>query len=280
MEDIFKLVNTVKLEDTDYYPQLIITETGFITFQADLSKFTRYLDNGEIVSSFGKKGKGPDEIEFGKKYYYSSDEDILGIFDVMNYKMTYFDKTGCVVEQKSVHLSGIPFRELKINGVLVKTHTNFPNEDNKWQNTITINDSLILSNEETLRSGDVTELNYYFFSYNNDKVYIVAPNQGDFDLYAYDLIKKNLKHLNVKGGNSHKQIDIHNIIVIGKYIILPVTNDDDSGSWLCYKTNGRYVGELICENENDFIVNSNSKNMYVVSTDKEENYSVKIYTLK
>lgn len=280
MEDIFKLLNTVKLEDTDYYPQLIITETGFITFQADLSKFTRYLDNGEIVSSFGKKGKGPDEIEFGKKYYYSSDEDILGIYDIRSIRMTYFDRYGNVKKQEQVPYIGIPLSKIKKNDFTIKSFSYFPDRDNKWQNTITINDSLILSNEETLRSGDVTELNYYFFSYNNDKVYIVAPNQGDFDLYAYDLIKKNLKHLNVKGGNSHKQIDIHNIIVIGKYIILPVTNDDDSGSWLCYKTNGRYVGELICENENDFIVNSNSKNMYVVSTDKEENYSVKIYTLK
>ena len=144
-------------------------------------RVSKFLNDGTEVKVFGEKGRGPGEFEWGMFWSYSEDSHIIGIYDILNYKISYFDESCKFRSFESTPLMGISHFKYIKNSAEIFSYSLFPDNNGFWKNVITVNDSIILSNNEKTNSQIPEQ--YYRYSYNSDRIIIMEEPMEQISSY-------------------------------------------------------------------------------------------------
>ena len=88
-----KLISKFKVQDI-YSPELCAAKDKiFVTnsYKSTDGKIYVYDYNGNLLKTFGSKGKRPGEFEFIVHIFYNYTKKLLGIYDLNGFKILYFD---------------------------------------------------------------------------------------------------------------------------------------------------------------------------------------------
>ncbi|MCK4694365.1 MAG: hypothetical protein KAT74_01315, partial [Candidatus Cloacimonetes bacterium] len=145
IDERFEKTVSIPLQEVEEMPVFIFTDFGFYAFETSISRISKYKNTGEYELCFGQKGNGPGEIELGIPVSYSKDDNRLGIFDVIKYKISYFDGNGNFLDYGVIKVFGQPRFQLSKNGITVSTFTQFSSNSTKriYTDVIAVNDEKI-----------------------------------------------------------------------------------------------------------------------------------------
>jgi hypothetical protein len=267
-ESKFEKVSTIDLKEVDEMPPtFLFIESGFYSWETGYSRITKYSKKGNYEFSYGEKGSGPCEIELGYVTYYSQDEQILGILDIMKFTFSYFSNSGDFLYSELLKITRIPEFQFIKNGIDVNTFTELPNNSTKrkFNTVITVNDERILEKEI-----DENERRTYRYSFQiiDDKVYIFDNSETDLDVYVYQPDIKELAkiQLDKKHIRNTKKKPIYAFTVYDNYLIFTHL------SYLYYyDLNGNYLGCYNAEESVQWkyaVAGAYDDNLYVLRREK------------
>ena len=282
IDDLFEKTVSIPLEEIEEMPVFVFTDFGFYTSETSLCRISKYNNKGEFELSFGQKGKGPGEIELGLPVSYSEDDNRLGIFDVGSFKISYFDGNGNFLDYGVIKVFGQPRFQLSKNGITVSTFTQFPSNSTQkiYTDVITINNEKIL--EKETKMIDYVLVDFYLYSINKNKVYIIERTENNFDVFSYNTQNMELQkvaldksQIRLKAGGR-----LTSFFSIDDYLILSDSGISEESGHFFFDLKGNYLGTVDLAKDLQAIMGVYNDYLYIYRTDEQDNYYIDIYSAK
>ena len=281
IDERFEKIVSIPLEEVDEMPTFIFTDFGFYTFETNSSRISKYNNQGKFELKFGQKGSGPGEIELGIPISYSEDNNRLGIFDVTNFKVSYFNGTGNFLDSGDLEVFGKPHFKLSKNGITVSTFTQFPSNSTQkiYTDVITINNERILE-KETKLINNYELVDFYLYNINRNIVYILERSEKDLDVYSYNPKTSELQKIEFDRSKIPIKNGITSFFCIDNYLILSDAARSRKPYNYFFDLDGNFLGAINIEKELQTITGVYNNNIYMYRLDKQDNQYIDIYTAK
>lgn len=281
IDERFEKIVSIPLEEIEEMPVFIFTDFGFYAFETNSSRISKYNNQGKFELGFGQKGSGPGEMELGIPISYSEEHDRLGIFDVTNFKVSYFDGTGNYLDSGDLEVFGKPHFQLSKSEITVSTFTQFPSNSTQkiYTDVITINNEKILE-KETKLINNYELIDFYLYSINQDIVYILERSGKELDIYSYNPKNCELQKIEFDRSKIPAKSSISSFLSIDNYLILSNAERSKKPYNYFFDLDGIFLGTVNVEKELQTIAGVYDNKLYMYRLDKHDNQYLDIYSTK
>ncbi len=276
------LVNKFKMIDI-YSPELCATKDKiFVTnsYKSTDGKIYVYDYNGNLLKTFGSKGKGPGEFELIVQLFYNPFKNNLGVYDFYNMKIQYFDEN-----YKLIHSdAGILIFSISSKiGKQIRFYKIPKITDNKnfYYTVELIEPDGIKKIIKEKREKNISK------SILNDAI-LTDTNEKNIFIYDFDNDVSYIEKYDKKGNLSekwkkleHKNIKRYEKILVGKdFLLLSLIDTNDKHFYDVYDLSQNYLGRINMENEDDKIAYVYEKYIFWLKENKgDDSYECEIYEL-
>ena len=278
------LQKTINLDNIYSHPVLLaIHNKIFVANSYDCSdgKIYVYDYEGKLITEFGNKGKGPAEFQSIIHMAFNNKKEILGIYDVYSWRISYFDINYDLIYNQTV--SNVYFDLSYINGNLISLTRQLIMEDKKmFYDLVELekpDSSSSIIEQKKLESSDIeySMNNCLSFSTNKEYIFILDRNYNSFIIKQFlsdgTLRKewKNIKNSNVK--------NINKLFIGEDFIIISFTDLDDVIFYQIYNFDEELLSTIYLDKENEIVEDVFKDKIFTTYEDESGNYFCNIYKI-
>lgn len=276
------LQKTINLDNIYSHPVLLATHNKiFIANPYDSSDGKIYVHDyeGKLITEFGNKGKGPAEFQSIIHMAFNNKKEILGIYDVYSWRISYFDNNYDLINNQTA--SNVYFDLSYINGNLISLTRQLIMEDKKMFYDIVElekpDSSSIIIEQKKLESNDIeySMNNCLSFSTNQEDIFILNRNYNSFiikQFFSDGTLRrkwKNIKNSNIKRINK---------LFVGKdFIIISYTDLEDAIFYQIYNFDEELLSTIYLDRENETVEDIFKDKIFTIYEDESGNFFCNIY---
>ena len=284
LNDLLKIESIIKLDEEMRPSDFVFTEFGFHAYLGEIIEISKYLNSGEHVIRFGKKGNGPGELQLGLAVAYNEDKGFLSIFDVYNFRIVNFSNEGEFLYFDSMTGTFIPRQKLVKNQNTILSSMSYTKHPYTMNCTLSVNNKKIATHTSTFE--DLSKASYYRFALNKDDLFILRANSSLFDLKKYNISNDSLINMqfNPEEYNFGNLVSFDNVFSVGNLVYVNVDYQDSEIKYLVFDNFGAFLGYLEYTNSDEdyrWIKGSYNDHLYIMHGNSEDEiYEVENYILK
>ena len=244
-----ELVNQIDFGKIDIPTSFEVTRTKIFLVFYNQNYIGIYDHKGKLMSTFGRKGKGPGEFQMISYMFVDENDQKINVFDASLRKLSNFDYNGYFISSKSTETI-FPFFEKKYKPVQASAYR----EISKINNKVIFSD--IVKYNFTDSSFIIKEKRYYDLEKAFNQQLIVESNDNSIFILERENNKLNLEQYDLSGNRFIWQFDnqtlqiskkreVQSIFVGNKFILLGVGGKKKKDNYLAvYDISQKYLGKI------------------------------------
>lgn len=206
-----------------------------------------YDYNGNLLTIFGGKGKGPGELLHPFYCYYDLFDKQIVVYDIYALKLVRYNLEGEYII--SDEIANLLLYKKNFSGFSV---TNYRYLDKKVTDIVEVTtiDSTIISYEKEYDSTNDVRNQRLTVDANDDNIFILDIQQNSYILLCYDKFANMI--YKKKGANKNNNFSIF----AGKAFLIFASQDKDSGIFIydIIDSKGNYIDTFTMNSEDNYIV--------------------------
>ena len=273
---------TINLDNIYSHPVLLAIQNKIFVANSPNSsdgKIFVYDYEGKLITEFGNKGKGPAEFQSIIHMAFNNKKEVLGIYDVYSWRISYFDKNYDLIINQNA--SNVYFDLSYINGNLMSLTRQLKMEDKKvFYDIVELerpDSSSIIIEQKKLESNDIEYSMKNCLSFSTNKKYIFTLDRNNNSFIIKQFLSdgtlrrewKNIKNSNIK--------NITKLFVGEDFIIISFTDLDDVIFYQIYNFDEELLSTICLDRENEIIVDIFEDKIFTTYEDESGNYFCNIY---